>query len=75
MGEIPEDVKVAAEELVNELTFVPENYDIMIDLISKAILAERQRCADVARAYLEDLAGCDLREDEPTLIANAILNP
>jgi hypothetical protein len=47
----------------------------MTEIVSSAILAERQRCADVAKAYLEDLAGCDLGDDEPDLIAAAILNP
>ncbi|MGR9056112.1 hypothetical protein ACU8NH_09400 [Rhizobium leguminosarum] len=38
MGEIPEDVKTTAEAIVDELTFVPENYDIIIKMISQAVL-------------------------------------
>lgn len=73
MSEIPEDVRNKAEDIVGELTFIPEHYDLIIEMIAKGILAERQRCADAAKAYLEDLAGCDLRDDEPDLIAAAIL--
>lgn len=74
MGEIPEDIMQAARAALDE--YKGSNpAKRMRDAVAKAILAERQRCADVARAYLEDLAGCDLRTDEPELIASAILNP
>ncbi len=43
--------------------------------IARAILAERQRCADVARRYLGDIAGCNMNEDEPDRIADAVMDP
>lgn len=43
--------------------------------IARAILAERERCADVARRYLEDIAGCNMNEDESEKIAAAIMDP
>ena len=43
--------------------------------IARAILAERQRCADVARRYLEDIAGCDMSDEEPDKIAAAVMDP
>ncbi|MDH0871926.1 hypothetical protein [Agrobacterium pusense] len=42
--------------------------------IARAILAERERCADVARRYLEDIADCNMNEDEPEKIAAAIMD-
>jgi hypothetical protein len=72
MGEIACE---AAREAWTELTATTGGREAEELVIHRAILAERQRCADVARAYLEDLAGCDLRDDEPEHIARAILNP
>lgn len=43
--------------------------------VARAILAERQRCADTARRYLEDIAGCDMNDDEPDKIAAAVMDP
>jgi hypothetical protein len=72
MGEIPEDVMRVAREVVGTIEAMPSEGNVGI--VARAILAERQRCADVARAYLEDLAGCDMRDDEPELLEAAILN-
>lgn len=77
MVDIPEDVMAAADEWSDELyegVSIEVPTSRALNVIAHAILAERQRCADVARAYLEDLAGCDMRDDEPELIAAAILS-
>lgn len=73
MGEIPEDIMDMGRAVGRTLSRTPLRDEALV--IARAILAERQRCAAVARAYLEDLAGCDLRDDEPEHIARAILNP
>lgn len=69
MTKIPDDIMLAAEAAFERAARGEMSAQ---DSIARAILAERKRCADVARAYLEDLAGCDLRDDEPGLIAKAI---
>lgn len=68
---IPDDVRVALAA-----SYVKENFDSgepWSMTIARAILAERQRCADVARRYLEDIAGCSMTEDEPERIARAVM--
>lgn len=77
MSEIPEDVLATAGGLVNTTIRnyegnVPAN--VARDVIARAILAERQRCAYVAELHLSDIAGCSMRDDEPERIARAILN-
>lgn len=48
MSEIPEDVRRAADAVFDV------GYDEgIVDAIARAILAERQRCADVAEARAE----------------------
>jgi len=44
-------------------------------MFEEATNLERQRSAEVARDYLADLEGCDMSENEPDLIAAAILAP
>lgn len=71
MSAIPSDIdKVAAEVWA---TLPKEGAGITA--IARAILAERERCADVARRYLEDIAGCNMSEDEPERIAASIMDP
>lgn len=70
------------DDLVNRYVF-SANFDGDIvderraihEWVNAAILAERERCADVARRYLEDIAGCNINEDEPEKIAAAIMDP
>lgn len=72
MSDIPADIEAAAFEA---WTSVPTaDWETKaVEVIARAILSERQRCARYARAYLEDLAGCDMAEDEPERIASGIL--
>lgn len=49
--------------------------NVIATLLHAAILSERQRCANTAKAYLEDIAGCDMSEDEPDKIKAAVLDP
>lgn len=78
MSEIPDDIMTAAGKLV-DLTI--RNYEkevfanVSRDHVAAAIFAERQRCADTARRYMEDIAGCDMNDDEPDKIAAAIMDP
>ncbi|RWX28468.1 hypothetical protein EHH54_32445 [Rhizobium leguminosarum] len=71
MGDIPEDIKVAAEDILDELTFVPEHCDLIVDMLCRAILAERQRCAEVVTKMRSDTGQYVDRE----LAALAILRP
>lgn len=74
MSEIPEDVKQTARELV-ELQSVwlrDKPHETCAELIARAILAERNRCAEKARAYLKDIGGRDLHDDEPDRIFAAL---
>lgn len=73
---IPEDIMRAANEAVNGIKcFPPSDLSPLTISIARAILAERQRCTDVARRYLEDIAGCDMSDDEPDKIAAAVMDP
>ncbi|WP_266076791.1 hypothetical protein [Brucella intermedia] len=49
MSEIPDDVMTAAVGVKTLLRFTPETE--WGSIIARAILAERQRCADVAGSY------------------------
>lgn len=71
MKAIPDDIERTAAEVWATL---PKE-DAGITAIARAILAERERCADVARRYLEDIAGCNMDEDEPDKIAAAVMDP
>lgn len=72
MSTIPKDILDAARA---SWPSVREEANTIHMVISRAILAERERCADVARRYLEDISGCNLNEDEPEKIAAAIMDP
>lgn len=72
MSEIPDDIMGAASAAWPSAR---EDADPIRMTIARAILAERQRCADVARRYLEDIAGCDMSDDEPARIAAAVMDP
>lgn len=69
---LPEDIRTAAEELAGPLR--PMTHIEVLLAIGTAISGERTRSAAVARAYLEDIAGCDMDEDEPEQIEKAILS-
>ncbi|MDR5008332.1 hypothetical protein RGK87_04830 [Agrobacterium fabacearum] len=71
MNAIPADIDKAAAEVW--ATLPKEGAGITV--IARAILAERERCADVARRYLQDIAGCNMNEDEPDKIAAAVMDP
>lgn len=72
MSEIPKDILDAARA---RWPSAREEAQGIHMTIARAILAERQRCADAARRYLEDIAGCDMNDDEPDKIAAAIFDP
>ncbi|MDI6027031.1 hypothetical protein QBK99_12605 [Corticibacterium sp. UT-5YL-CI-8] len=69
MTDIPEDIMVKAASVCASVGITDSHSR---KVLAAAILAERKRCANVARAYLEDLAGCSLRDDEPERIAAKI---
>lgn len=63
-------------DIVRTVNLLGRNIDLNAeqrDHVAHIILLERLRCAEVAKAYLVDIEGCDLRCDEPDLIAQAIL--
>lgn len=70
----PEDIVRVANELLDQILQLNEAEHQLQEIMS-TILAERQRCADVARSYLEDIAGCDMGDDEPDMIAAAVMDP
>lgn len=74
MRQWPEDIVRIANEVLAEIDDEHE-YEYRLQSIMAAILAERQRCADAARRYLEDIAGCDMSDDEPDKISAAMLDP
>lgn len=59
----------------SEYYMYPPAIEAFDKAIEAAIIAERKRCADTARRYLEDIAGCDMNDDEPDKIAAAVLGP
>ena len=68
---LPAEIRERAQELagpIREMT----RMEVLL-AIGKAIAEERQRSAAAARAYLEDIAGCDMNDDEPEQIESAIL--
>lgn len=65
------DIRSRAEEIAGNNR--PVSWPEVLLLLGQAMMQERERCAEYARAYLEDLAGCDLGEDEPENIASGIL--
>ena len=71
--EIPGDVMETARECVRN--FDSDYVENWSDIIARAILAERQRCAYAARRYLEDIAGCEMSDEEPDKIAAAVMDP
>lgn len=53
MSEIPDDVMTASVGVKTLLRFTPETE--WGSIIARAILAERQRCADVVEDYCSDM--------------------
>jgi hypothetical protein len=47
--------------------------DMAINHIAKAILAERIRCADIAKRYQQEINDCSPNEDEPEKVYEAIM--
>lgn len=78
MVEIPEDVLRAATEALGKTWCASlggsQGWAIRRDAIAIAILAERQRCADVCRRIGKN-GGNDGYYDWPSRCADAILNP
>ena len=74
MKTLPIDIQSTADVVLDAILFADSNYERRA-IIAKVVLAERHRCADVARRYLEDIAGCNMNEDEPEKIAAAIMDP
>lgn len=75
MSAIDKATMGAAREAAGKILYAQTRGEDIANVIARAILAERQRCADVARRYLEDIAGCDMNDDEPDKIAAAVLDP
>lgn len=72
MRNIPDDIAVVAASICANAGITDSHAR---KVFAAAILAERQRCADAVRRYLEDIAGCNMNEDEPEKIAEAIMDP
>ncbi|OOO25585.1 hypothetical protein [Agrobacterium sp. YIC 4121] len=72
MRGIPDDITAVAASICANAGITDSHAR---KVFAAAILAERERCADVARRYLEDISGCNLNEDEPEKIAAAIMDP
>lgn len=58
MTDVPEDIKLTAEKIFDELryeTFSDNQEDLVhdLDVIARAILAERERCAKAAFDHLD----------------------
>ncbi|MGK9263821.1 hypothetical protein KXS15_23035 [Sinorhizobium meliloti] len=68
---LPEEIRAAAKAIAGPPR--PMTHIEVLLAIGTAIAGERERCARYARAYLEDLAGCDMADDEPEQIASGIL--
>jgi hypothetical protein len=63
MSEIPEDVRMAARRAVgNSGASLWENYYEVCDIAARAILAERERCAQAAISVIFNRGG--YRDDE-----------
>ncbi|MEZ2132435.1 MULTISPECIES: hypothetical protein [unclassified Sinorhizobium] len=78
MGEIPKDVMEVAKAIADDAIelYTVDHIEKLANEIARAILVERQRCADVAMKYKdrdpgEDGSGYWAAEE----IANAILTP
>lgn len=72
MRNIPDDIADVAATICASVGIADSHAR---KVFAAAILAERKRCADVARRYLEDVSGCSLNEDEPDKIADAVMDP
>lgn len=82
--EIPKDIEDAADEVV-DASWDGDQYVFLTNHIERAILAERKRCAEVARrfvGYTESPAGSvhsaeskKLVEDAADWIATSIMHP
>lgn len=72
MRNIPDDIAEVATSICANAGITDSHAR---KVFAAAILAERERCADVARRYLEDIAGCNMNEDEPDKIAAAVMDP
>lgn len=49
---------------------IPDNSS---DEIKHAVLAERKRCADLARQYMEAIKDCSPNDDEPEKVYKAVM--
>lgn len=72
-AEMPFDIVEAAETVVDS-SWDGDQFCFLNVHIERALLKERRRCAEVAKAYLEDLAGCDLSDEEPSRIAQMVIS-
>lgn len=72
MRNIPDDIAAEAASICASVGITDSHAR---KVFAAATLAERQRCADTARRYLEDIAGCDMTDDEPDKIAAAVMDP
>ena len=71
-GLIPEDVRWTAIHLINDMAVNPTmSLEERSETVARAILAERQRCADVVRMVKTDVGVYVRRSD----VLDAILTP
>lgn len=63
MSDIPEDIENKAERLVGEWFNGPFGFSDLQDAIASAILAERERCAQIAALFI--INGNSIHPDVP----------
>lgn len=71
MRNIPDDIATTASQICASVGITDSHAR---KVFAAAILAERKRCGDTARRYLEDIAGCDMSDDEPERIRAAVMD-
>lgn len=64
MTEIPEDIMKAAQKIADDENVCGAWHESEhVEIIAKALLAERQRCAEIARTWVDDpYVGSDIAE-------------
>jgi hypothetical protein len=72
MTDIPEDIETKAGRLVDEWSNGQSGFSDLQEAIARAILAERERCAKIAR---ELLVFADTTSEADRVIPAAILSP
>lgn len=50
-----------------------KQFEEMATIVAIAIIAERERCALIAKAFVENISASTIMDDEPELIYQAIM--